>query len=140
MTTIATDGITLSGDSQVTGCGTIHSKSFQKVHHLNDGSVFAYTGQPYDLQHWLEFLNGAVDKLNASEDSEALVLRSDGTVLCFNHIGRCYEQSVPAATGSGAAHALGAMLAGADSAHAVSIAALLDPYSGGSVTTLSPRM
>jgi len=137
MTTIATDGKTLAGDSQITDHGTIHSKSFTKVYRLNDGSVFGFTGSPFYVCHWLDFLNGTISELNCSDGSEALVLRPDGRVFCFNQIGRCYEQSVPTAVGSGAAYALGAMLAGADSRWAVSIAAALNTGTGGQIVSLS---
>lgn len=135
MTTIATDGTTLAGDSQITDHGTIHSKSFTKVYRLQDGSVFGFTGSPFDVCQWLDFLNGIVSELSASDGSEALVLRPDGRVFCFNHIGRCYEQSVPTAVGSGAAMALGAMFAGADPRWAVSIAAALNTGTGGEIVS-----
>jgi len=137
MTTIATDGRSIAADGQITGCGTIHSTSFSKLHRLEDGSIFGFTGAPFDKQAWIDFLEGRTDTLTAFEDSEALVLKPDGTVLCYNHIGRSYPQTVPAATGTGAPVALGAMLAGATASEAVKIATLVDTYSGGEVQELS---
>lgn len=140
MTTIACDGKTIAADSQITGCGLIHSNTFQKIHRLPDGSIFAFSGAAYDLQAWLDFASGLSCELRAIEDSEALVLKPNGELWCYNEIGRAYRQSVPAATGSGSAVALGAMLAGASPRRAVEIASMLDTKTGGDVIEMAPSL
>jgi hypothetical protein len=64
---------------------------------------------------------------------EVLVLGPDGICRCYNRFGNSYEQPLPAALGSGAAVALGAMAMGASAMDAVEMAARFDTCTGGRV-------
>lgn len=67
-------------------------------------------------------------------DIDALVVR-DGQVYWYDHSLVPVPCGTPAAAGSGAAFAMGAMLAGASAKQAVEIATRLDECSGGKVQT-----
>jgi hypothetical protein len=138
MTTIATDGKTIAADRMVSGGHLVHSTTFIKVKHLNDGRVFASAGSPYDVETWLKFLNGEICEISLSDQSEALTLDHKGVVRFYDHNGRSYVQEAPAVLGSGEEVALGAMLAGASPRKAVEIAMKIDTNSGGAVDELAP--
>lgn len=135
MTTLATDGKSLAGDGRCTAGDLIHSETVKKVHRLNDGRIVGCCGSLYNIEAFVEWMNGGTDKPDLSDNFEALVIGPDGCVTYDEKL-RTAFQSVPAATGSGAAVALGAMEAGAAPKRAVEIACKRDTGSGGEITVL----
>jgi len=140
VTTIACDGVSISGDGLVSGDGIIHHQSFEKVRRLPCGAVAGCTGSTYSVEAAFAFLRGEREGIAFGDEFEAIILHPDGRVECMNGDGLRYAQPAPCATGSGAAFALGAMAAGATSGQAVSIACNLNPISGGLVRTLRPTL
>lgn len=142
MTTIATDGWSMAGDSLVTGNGIIHSRSFPKVRRLKDGTIAGFCGTVYGVTTAIAFLEGGVETLSLGDDFEAILLRPDGACEAMNGNGHRYEQSVPCVAGSGGAAALAAMIAGKLPEEAVAIACQVDMASGGAITVehLKPEL
>ncbi len=138
MTTIACDGKMIAGDGFVTGNGIIHDTEFNKLATLNDGSVVGFSGSPYQKADMIAFLNGGIDKIDFGESFEAIILHPDGLCECMDGSGKRYATSVPCATGSGSAIALGAMDAGEEAFGAVAIAAKRDTNTGGEIAWLTP--
>ena len=135
MTTIATDGKSMAGDSMVTGNGIVHSTSFLKVRRISGGRIVGASGSAYAFDRFIEWLETAdMPNPKLPEHFEALVLLPDGSCRCFDEDCASYIQETPAITGSGGAIALGAMLAGATPAQAVAIAAQRDMGTGGTIT------
>ncbi len=133
MTTLAWNGATLAADSQQTG---------EFIRQVRCRKVFKYKGISYGtcgnisdallFRAWLEkpqrFRPGKEFGALKIENGKAFELDSD---LVWIPVGKPY------AMGTGAAYALGAMLAGATAAKAVRIAIDCDPYSGGKVQCIS---
>ncbi len=141
MTTIACDGKMIASDGLVTGNGMIHETNCRKAFRLKDGSVVGMAGSVYFHDQMLEFLNDERDTIDFDETGfEALQLMPDGTCYCYDNKGRRYVQSVPCASGSGAAYALTAMYLGRNVAEAVGIASKLDTGSGGTIFIEAPEI
>lgn len=124
----------MAGDGCVSGNGMRHAFDFRKVFRLPDGRIVGCAGVSYAIPSFLTWLEKGGDLPELHEDFEALVLHPSGRCQSYNHKGYSIDQPTPAVTGSGGAIALGAMLAGADPAHAVKIAIERDIGSAGTVT------
>ena len=134
MTTVATDGKSMAGDSQ---CGnpTIHCE-VRKIQRAKDGALLGICGQAFDLAGFLLWYEcGMSGEPNVSADFEGLILLPSGVAICVDEKGRKFEHAVPAAVGSGASVAYGAMDHGATPTEAVAIAIKRDAGSGGPVQT-----
>lgn len=137
MTTIATDGKTMAGDSQTTA-DKQRVASRPKVHRLKNGTIVGCSGHATDARafvRWMDHESG--DRPPIGESFEALLLRPDGTVEWIDHKFEPVEYLVPMAIGSGGDIALGAMLAGKSPKRAVKIAALRDSCTDGKITVES---
>lgn len=139
MTTICTDGVTMAADRLVTGNGLRHG-TIDKLALAADGSVIGGVGTAFDLAAFVKWYDSdQTFPFDLSDNSEFLVLSPNGTVRCFNHIGRSFVASVPQAIGSGAGIAYGAMHTGASPRQAVEAACVYDHRSGGGAVSMSPR-
>lgn len=142
MTTIATDGRSVSGDGQITNDNRIESTSFVKVRHIGGGKrditgIVAFSGDPSQFELFYSFLETDVkpDRLNM-EKSEAIFVTPDG-VYAYDENLIPIKVDLPFAMGSGGQIALGAMLAGKSPQQAVMIACKIDIWTGGVITTLT---
>lgn len=134
MTTIATDGKSMAGDSLTSGSNTI-LRFAPKVLKAPDGRIFGCCGLVTDclkFQAWM--LNGG-DQPELTDDFDALILNTDGTVDWIDKNYTPVRYMVPHAIGSGSEYALGAMFMGADPAKAVEIAMIRDLSTGGDITS-----
>lgn len=137
MTTIATDGKTMAGDSRV-GADCRHG-TIAKVFRAADGAVLGACGEAFDYDGFLRWYEAGMEgDLEVGDEFEALILKHDGSVICVNEKGHSFGHSVPAAIGSGCRFAYGAMDAGATAEEAVEIAIGRDGFSGAPVTVLKP--
>jgi 20S proteasome alpha/beta subunit len=137
MTTIATDGLTLAADTQQNG-QYIDRVSARKLYRLQDGSLAGGAGLVASVRKIIRYLDG-LDGLekhapDIDDDTCVLLLAPDGRVYYYDRRLEPVEIGAPAAIGSGAPFAMGAMLAGAAAPRAVEIAIELDTDSGGVVT------
>lgn len=136
MTTAAFKDGVLATDSLSTG-GYIDQKGFQKIFHIEDmvGNKLhvAFAGR---ISTGLKFIHAleSGDEVDLDDDFEAIVV-SGKHVAFFDKNGVPIPGGQPAAIGSGACFAMGAMLAGASAEEAVKIAIKLDEGSGGKVQT-----
>ena len=130
MTTIATDGRVMAGDTRCGG-DTFHTE-VRKVLRAKDGSILGSAGQAFDYAGFLAWHENGGD-LCVSDDFEGLILKPGGEVVCVDSKGRVFSHDVPACVGSGSAVAYGALDAGATPAQAVAIAIKRDAYTGGSI-------
>ena len=135
MTTIATDGKSMAGDS-LTTAGTHAVRHAPKVHRLKDGRIVGACGLTAECLKIVRWLDDGGDKPDISDETEALVLGLDGTVCHIDHKFEMLEYDVPAGIGSGSDLAIGAILAGASPEAAVGIACVRDRHSGGDITVL----
>ena len=136
MTTIVTDGESMAADRLVTGDNMVHCNTC-KIALAANGDIIGLAGSAFDLDAFVAWYNSDRSQdLHLWKDSEALVLRTDGRIFCYNEIGRCFEIEAPAALGTGSALAYGALAAGATPAQAVLIASERDIYSGGGIDQL----
>lgn len=137
MTTIATDGKSMAGDT-LTSAGGYVVRYSPKVHRGKDGRIFGCCGPSVDaakFQAWMA--DPAVEQPKLSDDFMAIILNQDGTVDWIDCALVPIRTMVPAAIGSGCDHAIGAMLAGANPAQAVGIAGQRDTGTGGTITVES---
>lgn len=136
MTTIATDGKTISADTRMGGdyIDQIVGKKLYK----HDGIVYGYSGQFKFYTMHFEWV-----KSGRPKDSKPEI--DDNFSLIFVKNGKCYfedksfspvEVGIPQACGSGSVMAMAAMLAGVSPSKAVKIAIELDQNSGGKVRTM----
>lgn len=135
MTTIATDGKSMAGDSL--GCASNKRQCLTevKVRRLDDGRIVGFSGTASTARAYIDWLNGGPPVENNKEDSfHLLILALDGTATILYPEGTSDPVDLPAALGSGGDIALGAMLAGKSPKEAVEIAILRDVWSGGKVT------
>lgn len=133
MTTIATDGKTMAGDSR---CGgeCFHTK-IEKLMRAKDGAILGSAGQAFDQAGFLKWYeDGGV--IDVTDDFEGLVLKPDGSILCVDNKGQTFVHQPPAVIGSGCRFAYGAMDFGASPEEAVRIATRRDGFSSGDVTVL----
>lgn len=138
MTTIATDGRTMAGDTLITA-GKERLAFSNKIHRGLDGSIFGACGPSTDAARFRRWLcEPGQDRPELTDDFSALVLRPDGNAVYYCSKLEPIEMMLPQAIGSGADYAIGAMLAGATPTEAVRIACERDTCSGGEVTFLSP--
>ncbi len=145
MTTIATDGKTMSCDSQASiDENLIANLDVKKIHHLPDGSVIGGAGVQYELEHyirWLQDPNRDENKEPYPGDNNYIKLTPDGGIFMFARKGHPWHKlDGPWAIGSGANFAIGAMHAGGTPAQAVAAAIRYDKGSGGKIQTLTPRV
>lgn len=135
MTCIATDGKTMAADGQSgTDAGRILCTNRQKLTRFADGSIFGGAGRNSDRQAAIEWLDS--DRKRARPklaEFAGLRLMPDGEVRYYDEDLRGTVVDLPAAVGSGAELAIGAMLAGAAPKRAVEIASMRDTGSGGKV-------
>lgn len=136
MTTIACDGKIMVADGQVTNGSTVSAARFEKLVRCKDGSIVGVAGCAASMSNMVQYLDQEVDKLDVHEDCCALLLRPNGKLFYVDEKGRQFEYPVPAAIGSGADIALGAMLAGVDAFDAVVVACERDVFSGGEISML----
>lgn len=140
MTTLATDGVTIAADGQVTAGHIIEDLARQKVFKLNDGRAIGMAGTLANFDAFKEWFcdpNAEVPAL--SEDFEAVVIDGSNRVTVYDDKCRPLSMPVPYAGGSGKEVALGAMLAGATPKEAVKIAIQRDVYSGGRIRTITVK-
>lgn len=136
MTVICTDGKTMAADGLVQQDGLIFDYNFIKLARLDNGSILGVCGSAFDLASFIRFICFG-EPLDAWENSEALLLKPDGSVWCYNHKGQAIEQPKVSAIGSGASLAYGALEHGASPKEAVEIAIHRHTCCGGRVTVLS---
>lgn len=141
MTTIACDGRVMAADTQISGDYIDHHE-MRKVVVLNSGAICGMAGYTRVVAPFIEWLNNGCPpsekpKTEDDKDFTALLLKKQGDVTELY----CYESPEfvpfqvgwPAAIGSGAQFAMGAMFMGADAVKAVMAAIRYDVHSGGSV-------
>lgn len=141
MTTIAFDGKTLAFDSRVTDGGSVvgHTDKGIKTEHYIGAIAGDFSTIPR-LRKWVEDGMPEVAIPKFKRGTEFILVTINVKNACIT----VYEDSFePAkylgktfAFGSGAAHALGAMHAGASAKMAVQAAAAYDGYTGGQINTL----
>lgn len=146
MTCVATDGKTMAADSRTTQGDLITCERTPKLFRAPDGSVVGCAGARPACQLVHEWFAAGGDLANVptlheiADDPgspfEALVLRPDGTVQRLDWDWCFTTDDVPAAIGSGAQVAIGAMLKGANPEQAVRLAARRVATVGGPVHTL----
>jgi hypothetical protein len=140
MTTIACDGKTVAADDRlVNDRGRIcvyPEPKLRIVPEPRGDLIVGVSGTMVDaLFEW--WFDGADPSKKPATDGWALVVFRPTFLECYTH--ECpYPQrdGYPAAVGSGAGLALGAMLAGKTAREAVEIAAMRDVYTGGIITEL----
>lgn len=136
MTTIVTDGKSMSSDGLAAAGDIVVGWDERKLHRLSDGSILGCAGRVdriYDLIDWLEDPDA---ELRTFKGVMALRLYPDGHVEIYE--GRRFVHSaIPAAVGSGWQHALTAMDMGATTEKAIEMAAKRDVNTGGRVETFS---
>jgi ATP-dependent protease HslVU (ClpYQ) peptidase subunit len=136
VTTIATDGISMAGDSLVTMGSDVVGYT-PKVRKLKDGRIVGCAGELAQIQMFVRWLESPADDKPELEDFAALILNLDGTVDYMDKRLEPVRFIVPNAIGSGEGMAQGAMLAGKSPEEAVAIAAMRDTCTGGEITVLS---
>lgn len=133
MTTIATDGKTMAGDSLTTGGGYV-CRFAPKVFKAPDGRIFGGCGPVVDCLKFQSHMMSGGDQPTLSDDFSALILNPDGTVDWIDKDFVPVRHIVPYAIGSGCEIATGALLAGASPAESVAIAMQRDTKTGGDIT------
>lgn len=132
MTTIATDGKSMAGDS-LTTCGGYISRYASKVFRAPDGRIFGGCGPVVDCLKFQSYMMSGGDQPTLDTDFFGLILNPDGQVDWIDKNFVPVRQIVPCAIGSGCEIALGAMLHGATPAESVAIAIQRDTTSGGEI-------
>lgn len=138
MTTIAWDGTTVAADTQANNSG-LRSRT-KKLHRLQDGRIYAFSGEIQDGRAVYEWLNSGerMPKPSVSSNFVALMICPDGHAYTIeDKLVLLPVMERFRAIGSGRNFAMGAMAVGADAFHAVAAAIQLDVYSGGDIETLS---
>jgi len=135
MTTIATDGKSMAGDGLACADHAITTFDRVKVSRLPDGSLLGCAGDSAHIIRFRKWLadGGSYPKVR---NFAALHLQTDGSLRYYGDDPEWSAMSLPAAIGSGAAFALGAMDAQASPSWAVACASLRCPYTGGTITDL----
>ena len=142
MTTLATDGITLAADGQITCGDVVESLETKKVVKLPDGTVVGWAGCVHAANKFVAWLQGGEDQNCRPDLTDSFVaIRINGTSEVLSYDADCHAIIMPAphTAGSGGVLALGAMLAGASPREAVMLACKRDVYSGGKITALKAR-
>lgn len=132
MTTIACNTTTMAGDTLLVSDTKCHAQKVFKYR----GSCVGIAGTYVDCMMFVKWWErGAKEELPKMDDVEALVLTSDGRILCFDgHTSFYTIDDKFSAIGSGAQAALGAMHMGADPQKAVKVAGKVDPGTGNKTT------
>jgi ATP-dependent protease HslVU (ClpYQ) peptidase subunit len=134
VTTIATDGKIMAGDTLTTAGGYVVRHAV-KVHRATDGRIFGCCGPSVDALKFKAWMTDpAAETPKLGDDFTALILNVDGTVDWIDCALIPVKSLAPAAIGSGCELAIGAMLAGANPAQAVGIAGQRDTGTGGEIT------
>ncbi len=144
MTTIATDGVSMSSDGRTTAGGGILSERSVKLFRLSDGSVIGAAGEAPESTLAIAAIEAGLQAGTppVEHDGKFTLLRLmlDGQAWHYHNTNlHGVQVSAPAAIGSGGEYASGAMMMGASSAEAIRIAKKLDAYTGGRVRTLFPK-
>lgn len=139
MTTIAyRDGV-LAADKRTTSGGTF-SGTMRKIHRRkSDGALCGGCGHVPLIQGWQEWFcageRGKPPSLGDKDESaQIIVVRANGQVEFFTHLGRERVHDTFFAIGSGADLAFGAMEFGASARQAVAVAQRRDIHSGNGVS------
>ncbi|MFC4158692.1 hypothetical protein [Chitinimonas lacunae] len=138
MTTVAWDGTTVAADTQANNSG-LRSRT-KKLHRLQDGRIYAFSGEIQDGRAVYDWLNGGEKSPKPAVSSSFVAL-----LICPNGHAYTIEDKLVLlpvlegfrAIGSGRNFAMGAMAVGADAVKAVAAAIQLDVYSGGDIETLT---
>jgi hypothetical protein len=101
MTTIACDGESMAGDGRVCSGSTIFGSNAEKVTLLNDGRIVGIAGNARYQQPFITWLTDGGDLPELDDEFEALVLRTDGTVVSYDYKGRELREELPTAQGPG---------------------------------------
>lgn len=140
MTTIATDGVSIAADGQVTYNDRPLTLSENKLRELDDGSVVGWAGEADAAAAAVEYLAQHPYDRNGPEGNYSLLrLFPSGAIALYAGALRPAYISPPQAIGSGQDFALGAMLAGKSAKRAVQIAASLDIHTGGTIRSRKVR-
>jgi ATP-dependent protease HslVU (ClpYQ) peptidase subunit len=132
MTTIACNHQLMAGDTLLTSDIKCHAQKVFKHKGNCVGIAGSYTECIIFVNWWKK---GAKGEAPSMKEVEALILTSDGRILCFDQHESFFELTDGfAAIGSGAQAALGAMHAGAGPEDAVLIAGKVDPGTGDKTT------
>lgn len=136
MTTIATDGKRMAADTWQTG-NYIDQFALQKMEVI-EGTLVGVSGSPLHALLFFEWLRegNSNDEPILGKAFRALRVSSLGVWFWDKQL-TPVEVGAPAAIGSGARFAMGAMLAGATPEEAVRVAMELDPFTGGEVKCLT---
>jgi len=136
MTTIAfRDGI-MASDSMIECNGWLSPCiEVEKIRKVTNGALIGLAGNPTFFDPFCDWFLGIKNERPVLNDTMILVALPDGQLEEYTQHGKIVlSLSKPFfAIGSGTPAALGAMCAGATAERAVSIAALLDPYTGGRI-------
>jgi hypothetical protein len=135
VTTIAWDGKTLAGDSRTVNNGL--PRLTTKVHRLDDGRLYAGSGDAQDAVAVRNWLNLGGEKPKVHEHFKALLIELTG--LCVELENALVPMPVHEpyhAIGSGRDFAILAMRLGKSSTEAVALAMEFDVYTGGYVDSL----
>lgn len=139
MTTIATDGKSMAADSRGCANNIVRNDSEVKLHRISGGRITGCSGTIGAAKAYIAWLdkNDGSAKPKVDDGFRALVLHPEGRIEVHCNDEMPDIAQAPAVLGSGGSLALGAMLAGASPAEAVEIAAMRDPFTGGTITELS---
>lgn len=138
MTTIATDGKTMAADGRGECYDLVVASALTKLVRLKDGSVLGLSGRVSVRPRLAAWIEGSGEFPKDSGDWTALHLTAGELRHYASRSGEAFDPiDVPAATGSGGELALGAMLHGASPLEAVAVAARRDPFTGGTITSLT---
>lgn len=135
MTTIATDGKSMAGDSQ-TSNGAVFGYA-PKVFKAPDGRIFGACGDTAQCMKFRRWMLEGGDAPEFKENFEALILYPDGSVFWFDEDRELVPAMIPCAIGSGGEFAIGAMEAGASPKQAVEVSIKRDTRTGGEVTEIT---
>ncbi len=134
MTTIATDGKSMAGDTQQSN-GHIFGFAV-KVFRAPDGRIFGAAGPSADCRKFERWMMAGGDEPKVSDKFAGIILNLDGTVDWIDEDWELIRIMTPCALGSGEYYATGAMEAGATPEQAVAISMKRDTGTGGEITVL----
>lgn len=133
MTTVAANLTSMACDSLVTwGERSFYVKKIYRY----KGKIYGFAGDYNSVIDMIAWLKGGKKRKPASiawDDLEVLILSNQGLFYLDPHFKEHPFNRTEFAIGTGSGPAMGAMMAGADPATAVSIACEIDPNSGGDV-------
>lgn len=135
MTTIATDGVSIAGDSLAVSGDLVSSKGIRKIWRFA-GDLYGGSGLLNDIVTFQKWQNeGSEGEIELSESFGAIKVTKRG-VYFFDNALHYHKANKLWATGSGREIALGAMYAGASAHTAVRIASRLNVGTGGPIRVL----